>query len=83
MAKSNRGFASMSPEKRREIAQKGGKAVPNEKRSFSQNNALARSAGSKGGKSVPADKRTFAKDKQLAATLGAKGGSVSRSQAAS
>ncbi len=29
-----RGFASMSPEKQREIASKGGKSVPSEKRSF-------------------------------------------------
>ncbi|HUZ67173.1 MAG TPA: KGG domain-containing protein, partial [Beijerinckiaceae bacterium] len=30
---SNRGFASMDPEKQREIARKGGRSVPNEKRS--------------------------------------------------
>ncbi len=34
---SNRGFASMGAEKRREIARKGGRSVPDEKRSFSQN----------------------------------------------
>ena len=37
--KSKRGFASMSPEKQREIASKGGKSVPAEKRSFAQNAA--------------------------------------------
>ena len=44
-----RGFASMSPEKQREIASKGGKSVPSEKRSFSQNRDLASQAGKKGG----------------------------------
>jgi len=47
---SKRGFASMSPEKQREIARKGGKSVPSEKRSFSQNRDLASEAGRKGGK---------------------------------
>ena len=44
-----RGFASMNPEKQREIASKGGKSVPSEKRSFSQNRDLASEAGRKGG----------------------------------
>lgn len=47
--KSRRGFASMSPEKRREIARKGGASVPAAKRSFSQNRELAASAGRTGG----------------------------------
>jgi general stress protein YciG len=46
---SKRGFASMSPEKQREIASMGGKSVPSEKRSFSQNRDLASQAGKKGG----------------------------------
>ena len=45
-----RGFASMSPEKQREIASKGGKSVPSDKRSFSQNRDLAAQAGRRGGK---------------------------------
>ena len=49
--KSTRGFASMSPEKQREIARKGGQSVDPAKRSFSKNKALAIAAGSKGGKS--------------------------------
>ena len=44
-----RGFAGMDPAKQQKIASKGGKAVPNEKRSFSQNPDLAREAGRKGG----------------------------------
>ena len=49
MSTSKRGFASISVEKRREIASKGGKSVPAEKRSFSQNHNLATEAGRKGG----------------------------------
>ena len=48
---STRGFASMDREKQREIARKGGKSVPNDKRSFSQNHQLASEAGRKGGHS--------------------------------
>jgi general stress protein YciG len=47
--KSRRGFAAMSPEKRREIARRGGASVPAAKRSFSQNRDLAANAGAKGG----------------------------------
>ncbi len=52
-----RGFASMSPEKQREIASKGGKSVPSEKRSFSQNRDLASEAGRKGGRMSRAGSR--------------------------
>jgi hypothetical protein len=47
-----RGFASMDRDKQREIARKGGRSVPNEKRSFSQNHLLAAEAGRKGGHSA-------------------------------
>lgn len=46
---SKRGFASMDPERQREIARKGGGSVPGEKRSFSQDRSLAAQAGRKGG----------------------------------
>ena len=46
---SKRGFASMDPERQREIARKGGASVPSEKRSFSQDRGLAAQAGRKGG----------------------------------
>jgi len=46
---SKRGFASMDPERQREIARKGGASVPSEKRSFSQDRTLAAQAGRKGG----------------------------------
>ena len=52
-AKARRGFAAMDPEKRRLLAQKGGAAVPRHKRSFSQDRALAASAGRKGGQVTP------------------------------
>lgn len=48
-APKKRGFASMSLAKRTAISRKGGSSVPAEKRSFSLNQALARSAGAKGG----------------------------------
>jgi len=46
---SKRGFASMDAERQREIASKGGRSVPAEKRSFSQDRELASEAGRKGG----------------------------------
>ena len=39
--KSRRGFAAMNPERRREIARKGGASVPGEKRSFAKDRDLA------------------------------------------
>lgn len=47
--KSRRGFASMDPERRKELARQGGKAIPGHKRSFAQNRDLASAAGRKGG----------------------------------
>lgn len=52
--KSKRGFASMSPEKRRAIAAKGGGSVSPEKRAFSVNRELATSAGRAGGQAKKA-----------------------------
>lgn len=48
---STRGFASMGEDRQREIASKGGRSVPAEKRSFSQDRGLASEAGRKGGQS--------------------------------
>jgi len=44
-----RGFACMTPERRREIAARGGAAVPHEKRSFFKDRDLATAAGKVGG----------------------------------
>ena len=43
------GFAGMDPNKHREIASKGGKSNPDEKRTFSRDHSLAATAGRKGG----------------------------------
>lgn len=72
--KSNRGFASMDPAKQRAIASKGGKSVPPEKRSFSQDHSLAAEAGRKGGEAVPPEERSFSQNRALAAEAGRKGG---------
>jgi len=48
--KKPRGFAALTPERRRELASKGGKAVPAEKRYYADK-AKASAAGFKGGKS--------------------------------
>jgi general stress protein YciG len=80
--KSNRGFASMDPEKQKLIARKGGQSVPDEKRSFSQNPELAAKAGRKGGQSVNPDKRSFSRDHALASEAGRKGGHASHVGAA-
>lgn len=68
------GFAAMSPEKRREIAARGGKAVRPETRSFFTNRELASTAGKKGGSSVSKEKRTFSTNRNLAAEAARKGG---------
>lgn len=60
--KSRRGFASMSPEKRREIAQRGGAAVPSEKRSYFKNRDLAAEAGRKGGEVSGANRKKPSED---------------------
>jgi len=51
-----RGFAAMDAERRREIARKGGKSVPDEKRSFTQDRTLAAEAGRKGGRQTQSGK---------------------------
>jgi uncharacterized protein len=73
-----RGFARMNQEKQREIARKGGANVPNQKRSFSQNRALASDAGRKGGRSVGPQARSFSRNRKLASEAGHKGGLASQ-----
>lgn len=80
-SKSKRGFAGMSPERRREIASMGGKAVAPESRSFSRDASLAAAAGHKGGKSVPPAKRTFSVNNDMAVDAGRKGGLSKRNRA--
>ena len=47
--KARRGFACMDPARVAEIAAKGGRSVPDEKRSFSKDRTLAEVSGRKGG----------------------------------
>lgn len=47
--KQNRGFRAMDPDKRREIAAKGGASVPAHRRAFATKPGLAATAGRKGG----------------------------------
>src|SRR5689334_15612072 len=56
--RARRGFAAMNPERRREIARKGGASVPGEKRSFAKDRDLAASAGRKGGEASRGGGRT-------------------------
>ena len=74
--KKPRGFAAISPERRKEIARMGGRSVKPENRSFSQNRELAADAGKKGGSSIPPEKRAFSLDADLAKSAGTKGGSA-------
>ena len=72
--RARRGFAAMTPERRREIARMGGASVPGEKRSFAKDRDLAASAGRKGGE---ASGGNFAKDPERARQAGCKGGEAS------
>jgi general stress protein YciG len=69
--KRKRGFALMSPDKLKEIAKKGGKSVPPEKRTFSQDPEHAAKCGQKGGKGGSPAKRTFAISPDIASKAGA------------
>jgi general stress protein YciG len=48
--KSRRGFASMTPERRKEISSMGGKSVNPANRAFAKNKELAKAAGRQGGR---------------------------------
>jgi uncharacterized protein len=56
-AKLMRGFACLSPERRKEIASMGGKSVSPEKRAYSQDRSLAVAAGLKGSASANARRK--------------------------
>ena len=55
---SNRGFASMSEERHREISRKGGQSVPASERPFSKDHNLASIAGRKGGEASRANRKS-------------------------
>lgn len=65
--KSKKGFASMSPEKRKEIASKGGKSAHTNGTAFKFNSETGRLAGKIGGRAV-------SEDKEHMAEIGRKGG---------
>jgi hypothetical protein len=65
--KSNRGFASMTPGKQKEIASKGGKAAHAQGRAHEFTPDEARTAGKKGGEVV-------SRDRSHMATIGRAGG---------
>lgn len=58
-----RGFATMSPERRKRIAALGGKSLKPEQRSFYTNRELAAACGRLGGEVAP---RRFDRDPELA-----------------
>ena len=60
--KSTRGFASMDPEKQRQIARKGGQSVRPAMRSFSRDHELASEAGRKGGHASHGGREAEARD---------------------
>ncbi|HZV62020.1 MAG TPA: KGG domain-containing protein [Methylophilaceae bacterium] len=55
---SNRGFASMDPEKQRQIASKGGKAAHQKGSAHEFDSQEARQAGKKGGQSSQGGRRS-------------------------
>jgi len=73
-----RGFASLTPERRKEVAASGGKAVKPENRTYSRDRDLAVSSGIKGGFAVPPEKRSFSRYPELAKSSGAKGGAAAK-----
>ena len=67
---SNRGFASMDPEKQREIASEGGRAAHMKGTAHEFDSEEAREAGRKGGEAV-------SRDREHMAEIGRKGGQSS------
>jgi general stress protein YciG len=67
MGVEDRGFASMDPDRQREIASKGGKAAHEQGTAHEFSSDEAREAGRKGGKAV-------SRDREHMAEIGRKGG---------
>jgi general stress protein YciG len=68
--KQRRGFAAMSPEKQRQIAQKGGLAAHKKGVAHEYTREEAQAAGKRGGKAVSRDRAHMAR-------IGSKGGKAS------
>jgi general stress protein YciG len=71
---SNRGFASMDPEKQREIAAQGGRAAHQSGNAHEFTSEEAREAGSKGGKAAHQRGNAHEFTSEEAREAGAKGG---------
>ena len=71
---SNRGFASMDPEKQREIAAQGGRAAHASGNAHEFTSEEAREAGSKGGKAAHASGNAHEFTSEEAREAGSKGG---------
>ena len=71
---SRRGFAGMTPERQREIASKGGKAVHAKGTAHEWDSEKAREAGRKGGEIV-------SRDRAHMSAIGRKGGEALRTRA--
>ena len=68
---SSRGFASMSPEKQKEIARLGGRAAHEKGKAHRFNSEEARAAGKKGGEII-------SRNREHMSLIGRKGGEQSR-----
>src|SRR4051812_40016827 len=68
---SGRGFASMDPEKQKQIARQGGKAAHEKGKAHQFSSEEARAAGKKGGEIV-------SRNREHMSTIGRKGGEHSR-----
>lgn len=75
MKKSTRGFASMNPERQREIARKGGRAAHEKGTAHEFTSEEARVAGRKGGQAV-------SRDRAHMALIGREGGQARGAKAA-
>ena len=71
---SNRGFASMDPQRQREIAAQGGRAAHQSGNAHEFTSEEAREAGSKGGKAAHQSGNAHEFDSEEAREAGAKGG---------
>jgi general stress protein YciG len=79
--KRKRGLAALSPERRKAIAAMGGRAVPPEKRAFSQDHQFAAKAGRKGGKLAKPENRFFSRFPEKAVEAGQTSAEARRARA--
>ena len=80
--RSGRGFASMDPQRQREIASQGGKAAHEKGTAHEFNSEEAREAGSKGGQAAHQKGTAHEFNSEEAREAGRKGGQASHSGAA-